>query len=438
MSKALVRKLGLGLVSMIGLSVAQQSFAANNYPIILVHGFLGFGRSEMLGYKYWGGFNDIQATLQKQFPDQLIATTADGPVSSSWERAIEAFYQIKGGCVDYGAIHAQTYGILEIPENTYHNGRTCYAGYYPEWDQNHPVHLVGHSMGGQDVKMLTQLLATNGAPLNPNLFPYATSAAWVASATTISTPNDGTTLIYQFDNLLHYVTQYLGDLAVLAEIKGDPVKDVFDFKLDQWQITPQLPHESYKSYLKRIEKSPLFKGYTKDFSSYDLSPEGAMVENDWVKDQPGVTYFSIATNSSYPAKGTGYATALKSTTFLYSAFVRPIGDYKPTASRIFPYPVTNPLYKTWWPNDGVVPTVAQPAPTWAMNSSGTIYTRGTQVNDLSVGGTVDLTNSLPSTPGQWNYLGLMSAVDHIGVVGWDIDWKWDPLYTSLVTRLRSL
>ncbi|TKI08462.1 lipase, partial [Bacillus wiedmannii] len=27
----------------------------NNYPIILVNGFAGWGREEMLGVKYWGG-----------------------------------------------------------------------------------------------------------------------------------------------------------------------------------------------------------------------------------------------------------------------------------------------------------------------------------------------------------------------------------------------
>lgn len=31
-------------------------FAQNNYPIVPVHGFLGWGPQEMVGYKYWGGF----------------------------------------------------------------------------------------------------------------------------------------------------------------------------------------------------------------------------------------------------------------------------------------------------------------------------------------------------------------------------------------------
>lgn len=35
----------------------------NNYPIVLVHGFMGFGRDELLGYKYWGGAVDLQEKL---------------------------------------------------------------------------------------------------------------------------------------------------------------------------------------------------------------------------------------------------------------------------------------------------------------------------------------------------------------------------------------
>ncbi|TKY69899.1 glutathione S-transferase omega 2 [Spatholobus suberectus] len=33
------------------------------------------------------------------------------------------------------------------------------AGYYPEWDENHPVHFVGHSVGAQVVRVLQQMLA---------------------------------------------------------------------------------------------------------------------------------------------------------------------------------------------------------------------------------------------------------------------------------------
>ena len=50
-------------------SFAKISYAEerqqNNYPIILVNGFAGWGREEMLGVKYWGGVHDIQEDLKR-------------------------------------------------------------------------------------------------------------------------------------------------------------------------------------------------------------------------------------------------------------------------------------------------------------------------------------------------------------------------------------
>ena len=178
-------------------AAALPALAANNNPVIFVHGFAGFGRSELLGYKYWGGLTDLQVQLQARYSNQMVATAVVGPFSSNWDRAVELFYQIKGGCVSYGAAHAALNNHYERPESVYHNGRTCYPGLYPAWDASHPVHLISHSMGGQTSRMLVQMLAGNGAPFNPSLFPYSVNANWVRSVTTIASPNDGTTLAYR-------------------------------------------------------------------------------------------------------------------------------------------------------------------------------------------------------------------------------------------------
>jgi len=68
------------------------ALAANTYPVILVHGFAGFGRSEMLGYKYWGGLTDLQEQLKTKYSNQLVATAVVGPFSSNWDRVAELFY----------------------------------------------------------------------------------------------------------------------------------------------------------------------------------------------------------------------------------------------------------------------------------------------------------------------------------------------------------
>ena len=33
------------------------------------------------------------------------------------------------------------------------------TGHYPEWDEDHPIHFVGHSAGAQVIRVLQQMLA---------------------------------------------------------------------------------------------------------------------------------------------------------------------------------------------------------------------------------------------------------------------------------------
>jgi triacylglycerol lipase len=406
-------------------SAALPVLAANNNPVILVHGFAGFGRSELLGYKYWGGLTDLQEQLKTRYPDQLVATAVVGPFSSNWDRAVELFYQIKGGCVDYGALHAAANGHYERPESYYHNGRTCYAGLYPAWDANHPVHLISHSMGGQTSRMLAQMLAANGAPSNPSLFPYAVSANWIKSVTTIATPNDGTTLAYRITDWVPFVQQLVTGIANFTGATGGNL--VYDFKLDQWGVGAQAPGESFSAYVNRVTSSPLWNSGVKDLSPYDLSPAGAMAENDWVKDQPNVTYFSWVTNSSYSGLLTGWSYPDLDTNPLIAAFAGPgfMGNYY-RDSRPMP-PVDD---SAWFPSDAVVNTIAQKAPTWAMNASGTIYRRSVVVRDISNGGTPQA--------GAWNYKGSLDGFDHLDAVGWTLFWDSLSWYKARVDELRAL
>ena len=49
-------------------------FSKNNYPIILVHGFLGWGKEEVGELNYWGGENDIEEFLiEKGYDNKLGA-----------------------------------------------------------------------------------------------------------------------------------------------------------------------------------------------------------------------------------------------------------------------------------------------------------------------------------------------------------------------------
>ena len=87
----------------------------NNHPIILVHGFLGWGKEEVGDKNYWGGENDIEKYLNDR--GYQVYSVSLGPVSSTYDCAIETFYQIKGGQVDYGQEHSEKYKIIRKPED---------------------------------------------------------------------------------------------------------------------------------------------------------------------------------------------------------------------------------------------------------------------------------------------------------------------------------
>ena len=132
------------------LILLSELCAANKDPIVLIHGFLGWGREEISGTYYWGGQHDIEQYLRNK--GYRVISVSIGPISSSYDCAIETFYQVKGGQVDYGQEHSKKYGLDQRPEGK------KYKGLYPEWDQNHPVHLMGYSFGGITSRMLLYLL----------------------------------------------------------------------------------------------------------------------------------------------------------------------------------------------------------------------------------------------------------------------------------------
>ncbi|MBC8256423.1 MAG: lipase [Candidatus Marinimicrobia bacterium] len=255
----------------------------NNYPIILIHGFLGWGRDEMAGYYYWGGKTDLEAELQSAGHE--VYTVSVGPISPNWDRAIEAFYQIKGGQVDYGNEKAENYDIIQKPVGKNH------PGFYPQWSAENPVHLIGHSQGGSTAKMLEVLLQTSfegdDSPLLSNEF-----AGWIASITTISTPHNGTTLV----PLMLDVFPFALNLAPwFGGIDNEKIDDLYSFDLEHWHLEKR-PNESLKEYYVRIAQSPVSN--EKNLCTWDLSIEGAAEFNNSYHADKDVYYFSIPTFST--------------------------------------------------------------------------------------------------------------------------------------------
>ncbi|MED5316560.1 MAG: lipase, partial [Candidatus Neomarinimicrobiota bacterium] len=190
-----------------GIFIMGAIFGKNDYPIVLIHGFLGWGPDEMGGYKYWGGKDDIADLLRQD--GHTVFEVSVGPVSSNWDRAVEAYTQLKGGQVDYGKAHSEKFGLIQKPE-----GKT-FDGLYPEWDENHPVHIIGHSMGGQTARMLQYLLANQiyedqeSTILEKSPLFGQVNLKWIHSITTIATPHNGTTMAELVTNTFPFVQYFV-------------------------------------------------------------------------------------------------------------------------------------------------------------------------------------------------------------------------------------
>ena len=212
---------------------AKQGQYKNDDPIILVHGFNGFTddiNPPILSH-YWGGDKlNIRQDLQDNGYETYEASI--GALSSNYDRAVELYYYIKGGTVDYGAAHAEKYGHERY-------GKT-YEGVYKDWQPGQKVHLVAHSMGGQTVRQLEELLR-NG---NPEEIAYQKEHGgeisplyqggndnMITSITTLGTPHNGTV-----------ASDELGNEAFIRQVVYDYVKfkgntdSHSDFGLNQWGL----------------------------------------------------------------------------------------------------------------------------------------------------------------------------------------------------------
>lgn len=394
------RALAACSLALYSLLATPSAFGAENDTVVFIHGFLGWGRDEMLGLKYWGGpGRDFQEDLiERGVP---AVTVAVGPVSSNWDRAVEAWHQLAGGCVDYGAAHAAQHRHARF-------GR-CHEALLAHWDADHKINIVAHSQGGQTARVLAHLLAegsaaeraASGAQVSPL---FAGGKGWVRSVTTLSSPHLGTTLTKGVYLASFDLAEQLVGVVAAASGGNAASSALYDFKLDQWGLARR-EGESFASYIGRIRLSPVLQpGHTRDLSSWDLSPEGAAELNGWVRNQPAVYYFSLSTASTWTGLFTGIAYPTVSTAGILSPGALWMGSYR----NLNPAPGEVRIDGRWATNDAVVNTISMLAPP---------------------GSTIRRASESPQR-GAWTDLGLWDGWDHMDIIGhtWDfnpVDWR-DP------------
>ena len=364
----------------------------------MLHGFLGWGRDEMDEFYYWGGKFDLETYLKSEGFE--VYTLSEGPLSSNWDRAVELFYQIKGGQIDYGRGHSKSFGLIQKPKGK------VYKGIYPQWDEENPIHLIGHSTGGQTIRMLDYLLRTSVVD-ERNIKEKSDLLGnvhnnWIKSITGISAPHNGTTL----SDIVTSGIPFLQDFIAVAAVAGN---SFYSFDLDQWGFRRNAK-ETWGKYFKRIQKHPAWG--TKNIISWDLSVQGARDLNTMCTANPDIYYFSFVTSNTVLDSTSGRYIPDKSMSFIIRANSRLMGMKKAYFSD------GSETDSTWFENDGIVNKISMYGPTTGSNGQDpiTIY----REDELLI-------------TGQWYVMGEYQS-DHKRFVGHNINQNE---FNSLITIYKN-
>ncbi len=266
------------------------------YTYVLVHGMGGWGdESSMAGVaSYWGATTGRLADYLKSKGYEVCVPSV-GPYSSTWDRTCELYAQLTGTRVDYGEAHSKEHGHERF-------GRTYTKAMVPGWGEKEnggqklKVNLVGHSFGGETVRMLASLLA-NGNEAEMKATGEETSPLftgdkkdWVFSVTTLCSPHNGSQLTCCVDSF--------GKLFGVKDASNLFVKivsDTFGTLLGKGQIDMMLDQFGIKTGESAADALATVSG--NDNAIYELSPDGAAELNKQIETVDNVYYISYSYNT---------------------------------------------------------------------------------------------------------------------------------------------
>lgn len=310
-------------------------------PIVLVHGIFGFGNGKLGVVSYWAG-------AEKK--DDRVLVPDLGSLTSVYDRARELFYYLKGGTVDYGEEHSAQYGHARF-------GKSYEPGYYPEWDENHPVHFVGHSTGVQVVRVLHNMLAEKKFRGHDN-----SSEGWVLSVTSLSGALNGTTRVY-LDGVQPEDGKTIKPISLLYLCRVGVIiydwldiawlKSYYNFGFDHFNMTWR------KVGISGLIDSLLGKVgpfASEDWILLDLSLQVSVELNTKLQTFPNTYYFSYATRKTRKLFGVTIPSSLFGIHPLLLIRTLQMSQWRYPSNVPLPYKGYND--KDWQDNDGALNTIS--------------------------------------------------------------------------------
>ncbi|KAH8822751.1 alpha/beta-hydrolase [Flagelloscypha sp. PMI_526] len=346
---------------------SQSNSTIEYTPLVIVEGFLG-GVGDLVRGNFQT-YLDLDCRVTRR-PRRRIIFPHIGPVSSLHDRACELFAALKGGIVDYGEEHSKNHRHSRF-------GRTIESGLYPQWDSEHPLHFMGHSIGGSTIIKLQYLLSKRF--FGPNF-----SEDMIYSVCTICAPFRGTQLVHTLGMSTSnapaveywslgetFVSKFIHVLAYFSPL----LPSLLDVHAESRALTYKDP-ESFFALLRNLRQSEW--STSRDCAPFDATfqsadereaeGEGLLFPNTYYR-----SFSATLTTRLSPSESThapSFSTALFSPLLYITSKI--MGTYdlsqiRPIPSFLRHFGATPPpldvlktkLGEEYWANDGVVPIFSQ-------------------------------------------------------------------------------
>lgn len=324
------------------------------YPYVLVHGLGGWGPESQIDQTspYWGSSTGNLAEYLNS-EGYSVSVASVGPFSSTWDRTCELYAELTGTKVDYGEAHSKEHGHERYGrEYTAENALVQNWGGKTKRGQRIKINVIGHSFGGETVRLLASLMAYGDeaekaatGDETSGLFTGG-KADWINSVTTLCSPHNGSTLFYVVDQG-KLVNTVLGLVYAASGVaRSAQIGDFYDFRLEQFGMSGASTESQAESIINTV-----FSEGT-DNAAYDLSPDGAQELNKKIKLVDNIYYFSYSYLTTETSALTGKQIPKSSTLPVLIIPATLMGRYSTNTKTDFK------IDETWLPNDGLVNVVS--------------------------------------------------------------------------------